>query len=80
MELEESIILSSDYTTKRSNQDSILLAQKQKYRSMEQDKKPINKLMHLWIPYYKGGKNIQRGKGSLFINGAGKTRQLQAKK
>ena len=32
-------------------QDSMVLAQKQKYRPMEQDRKPINKPMHLWGPY-----------------------------
>ena len=38
-----------------SPQDSMVLAQKQKYRSMEQqeqDRKPINKLMYLWVPYF----------------------------
>ena len=30
-----------------SHQDSIILAQKQKYRPMEQDRKPRNKFMHL---------------------------------
>jgi len=34
-----------------SHQDSIVLAQKQEYRPMEQDRKPRNKSMHLWIPY-----------------------------
>ena len=34
-----------------SNQDSMVLAQKQKYRSMEQDRKPRDKPMHLWSPY-----------------------------
>ena len=29
-----------------------VLAQKQKYRQMEQDKKPRNKPMQLWIPYF----------------------------
>ena len=34
---------------------------------MEQDRKPRNKPMHLWVPYFdKGGKNIQWGKGRLF--------------
>ena len=33
---------------------------------MEQDKKPINKPMHLWVPIDKGGKNIQWGKDSFF--------------
>ena len=34
-----------------SNQDSIVLAQKQKYRSMEQDRKPRDKPTHIWSPY-----------------------------
>ena len=35
-----------------SHQDSMILAQKQKYRPMEQDRKPRYKLMHLWVPYF----------------------------
>ena len=35
-----------------SHQDSMVLAWKQKYRPMEQDRKPINKPMHLWVPYF----------------------------
>ena len=35
-----------------SHQDSIVLAQKQKYRPTEQDRKPRNKPMPLWIPYF----------------------------
>ena len=34
-----------------SNQDSMLLAQKQKYRSMEQDRAPRDKPTHIWSPY-----------------------------
>ena len=34
-----------------SHQDSMLLAQKQKYRPMEQDRKPRTKPMNLWVPY-----------------------------
>ena len=34
-----------------SNKDSIVLAQKQKYRSMEQDRKPRDKPTHIWSPY-----------------------------
>ena len=34
-----------------SNQDSMVVAQKQKYRSMEQDRKPIDKPTHIWSPY-----------------------------
>ena len=33
-------------------QDSMVLAQKEKYRPMEQDRKPRNKPMHLWVPYF----------------------------
>ena len=34
-----------------SHQDSMVQAQKQKYRPMEQDRKPRDKSMHLWAPY-----------------------------
>ena len=34
-----------------SNQDNMVLAQKQKYRSMEQDRKPRDKPMHIWSSY-----------------------------
>ena len=41
--------------------------QKQKYRPMEQDRKPRIKPMHLWdLIFDKGGKNIHWGKNSLF--------------
>ena len=35
-----------------SNQDSMVLAQKQKHRSMEQDRKPRDKPRHIWSPYH----------------------------
>ena len=35
-----------------SHQDSVVLAPKQKYRSMEQDRKQRNKPKHLWVPYF----------------------------
>ena len=35
-----------------SHQDSMVLTQKQKYRPMEQDRKPRNRAMHLWVPYF----------------------------
>ena len=34
-----------------NNQDSLVLAQQQKYRSMEQDRKPRDKPTHIWSPY-----------------------------
>ena len=34
-----------------SHQDSMVWAQKQKYRSMEQNRKPRDKSTHLWTPY-----------------------------
>ena len=30
---------------------SMILAQRQKYRSMEQNRKPRDESMHLWTPY-----------------------------
>ena len=34
-----------------SHQDSMVLAQRQTYRSMEWNRKPRDKSMHLWTPY-----------------------------
>ena len=36
-----------------THQDSIVLAQRQKYRSIEQNRKPRDKFMHLWTPYLR---------------------------
>ena len=36
---------------RHSHQDSMVLAQRQKYRSMEQNRKPRDKSTHLWSPY-----------------------------
>ena len=55
----------------------MVLAQKQKYRSMEQDRKARDKPTHLM--FGKGGQNKQWRKDSLFNNGAGKTEQLHVK-
>ena len=53
MELEESTCLTSGSTTK-------LQLQRQKYRSIEENKKPRDKSTHLWTPYlWQEGKNIQ---------------------
>ena len=35
-----------------SHQNSIVLAQKQKYRPVEQDREPRDKPKHLWVPYF----------------------------
>ena len=69
MELKESTFLTSGQIILQSysHQDSKVLAQKQKYKQMEQDREPRHKPMPLWVPYFdKGGKNIQQGKDSLF--------------
>ena len=53
------------------------LAQKQKYRPMEQDRKPRNKPMHLWVPYSlfltKKARIYDGAKTASSINGAGET-------
>ena len=51
MELKESTRLTSDYTTKLQSSRQYLLAQRQKYRSMEQNRKPRDKSTNLWTPY-----------------------------
>ena len=69
MDLEESTSLISDYTTIYSHPESMALAQKQRYRAMEQDRKPGDKPTHPWhLISEKGGKNIQWGKYSLSNN------------
>ena len=40
-----------DFRQSHSHQDSMVLAQRQKYRSMEQNRKPRDKSTHLWTPY-----------------------------
>ena len=50
-----------------SHLNSVVLAEKQKYRSMEEDTKPRNKLTDHWsINYDKRSKNIQWRRYSLF--------------
>ena len=66
MELEESNFLTPDYTKKLHHQDSMVLAQGQKYRSMEQNRKPRHKSIYEHLIFDKEGKNIQWGKDKLF--------------
>ena len=49
-----------------SHQESMVLAQKQNYRSMEQDRKPRNKPMHIWVPDFWQRQEYPRGKDSFF--------------
>ena len=63
------------------DQDSMVLAQRQKYRSMEQNRNPRDKSTHLWTPLsltkeariYNGEKTIS------LTSGAGKTGKLLVK-
>jgi len=65
MEMEESTCLTLVSSTKQ--QDSMILAQRQNYRSMEHNRKHRKRSMHLWnLTLDKGGKNIQWRKDNLF--------------
>ena len=67
MELEESTCLTSDCATKLQSWYGMVLAQRQKYRSMEQNRKPRDK-PHTYRPliFDKAGKNKQWRKDNLF--------------
>ena len=57
----------------------MVLAQKQKYRPMEKDRKPRNKLMHICVPYFftKEARKYNGAKTASSINDAGKTRHVK---
>ena len=57
----------------------MILAQKQANRSMAQKSTEINPHTYSQLIFNKGGKDIQWGKDSLLISGAGKTGQLNVK-
>ena len=77
MELEESSCLTSDYTTKLLSSNSMVLAQRHKYRSMEQNRKPRDKTTHLWTPYIRQRRQeyTMEKKIISLTSGAGKTGQ-----
>ena len=58
----------------------MVLAKKQKYNSMEQERKPINTSMYLYSICNKEGKTNNEGKTVSSINAAGKTGQLPVRK
>ena len=59
----------------------MVLAQRQKYRSIEQNRKPTDKSMHLWTPYLLTKEaRIYNGKKTISLtSGAGKTGQPTVK-
>ena len=58
----------------------MVLAQKQKYGTMEQDRKPRDKPMHCEYLIFDEGDRIYKGaKTASSISGAGKTGQLHVK-
>ena len=70
--------LDSILKSRDSYQDSMVLAQRQKYRSMEQNRKPRDKSTHTWTPYL--GQRIYNGEKTISLtSGAGKTGQSLVK-
>ena len=62
------------------NQDSMVVAQKQKYRSMEQDRKPRDKATHMVTLFLIKEASIYNGeKTASSISAAGKNGQLHVK-
>ena len=66
MELEESTAWLQALLQSHSHQDSMVLAQRQKYRSMEQNRKPRDKSTHLLTPYLWQRRQEYTRKDTLF--------------
>ena len=81
MELEESTCVTSDSTTKpQSSRQYSTGAQRQKYRSMEQNRKPRDKSTNLWSPSLTKEARIYNGKKTTSLTScAGKTGQPPVK-
>ena len=81
MELEESTCLTLGYTTKLCClQDNMVLAQREKHRSMEQNRKTRDKFMYLWTTNPHKGCKIYNGEKTISLtSGAGKTGQSLVK-
>ena len=81
MELEESSFLTSDHTTKLQSSRQHNTGTKQKYRPMEQDRKPRDKptppISTLFLT--KEARIYNGAKIASSVSGAGKTGQLCAK-
>ena len=60
---------------KASHQDNMVLAQRQKYISMEQNRKPRDKSTNLWSPSIKEARIYNGKKTTSLTNGVGKTGQ-----
>ena len=75
MQLEESTCLTSDYTTKPQSSRQCGTTQRQKYRSMEQNRKPRDKFTYLWTPYLQQRRQEYTTEKTSLTSGAGKTDQ-----
>ena len=62
-----------------SHQDTMVLAQRQKYRPVEQDRKPRDMPIHLWDLIFDKRRIYNGEKTVSSICGAGKTGELHAK-
>ena len=49
---ESTFLLTSDYTTRLQSSRQYGAGTKTEIQTMEQDRKPRNKPMHLWVPYF----------------------------